>query len=160
LIDKFINFISRIIQIILFVVMTALVLTVFSQVVLRFFFKIGFPWIDELSRFMFVWVVFCGIAIATIRKSHMALDFLPGFFPKAGTALSIFYWIVTFVFFTVLTYFSIVYTIDNAEMVTSALQIPYFYVYIIMPITMGISTLFMLYRMINFFKKRKEMKAE
>ena len=56
MIDKFIGFLSKIIQITLVVVLTALVLTVFSQVILRFFFRTGFPWIDELSRFLFVWV--------------------------------------------------------------------------------------------------------
>lgn len=54
MIDKFIGFLSKIIQITLVVVLTALVLTVFSQVILRFFFRTGFPWIDELSRFLFV----------------------------------------------------------------------------------------------------------
>ena len=158
-IDKFIGFLSKIIQITLVVVLTALVLTVFSQVILRFFFRRGFPWIDELSRFLFVWVVFCGIAIATLHNSHMALDFLYGFFPKLKTVLNILYWVITFAFFVALTYFSAVYTKNNAQMISSALRIRYVYVYMILPITMGISSIFMLYRMKNFFKARKEMKT-
>ena len=158
MIDKFINFLSKIIQITLIIILTALVLTVFSQVILRFIFRTGFPWIDELSRFLFAWVVFNGIAIATLRNSHMALDFLYGFFPKLKTGLDILYWIITFAFFIVLTYFSVEYTKNNAQMISSALRIKYFYVYMILPITMGISSVFMLYRMIVFLKERKKEK--
>ena len=46
----------------------------FVQVVLRVVFQIGFPWIEELSRFAFVWFAFIGAAQAAKLNAHNRVE--------------------------------------------------------------------------------------
>ena len=44
-------------------------------IVMRFGFSIGYSWIEELSRVVFVWVVMLGAAAAMRRGTHIRLTF-------------------------------------------------------------------------------------
>ena len=51
---------------------------VFIQVLMRFLFAKSFLWGEELSLFAFIWCVFLGTAIVSMRRSHFAFDALDG----------------------------------------------------------------------------------
>lgn len=53
-------------------------LAVFVNVVLRYGFGSGIPASEELSRLLFVWMVFLGAAVAYPRGEHMAFTSLVG----------------------------------------------------------------------------------
>ncbi len=60
------------------------------QVVLRYGFHTGLPWPEEVATWMFAWAVFLGMALATGRNAHIAIDVLlrllkPG--PRAALEL-------------------------------------------------------------------------
>ena len=55
----------------------------FTQVVLRYGFGRPLTWSEEISRYLFVWVVFVGAAVAARRNGHIALDFLVNRLPAA-----------------------------------------------------------------------------
>ena len=44
------------------------------QVVLRYGFKSGLPWPEELATWVFAWAVFLGMAVATGRNAHISID--------------------------------------------------------------------------------------
>ena len=46
----------------------------FLQVVLRYGFANSLPWIDELSRYSFIWLVFVAAAIVSREGAHIAID--------------------------------------------------------------------------------------
>jgi TRAP-type C4-dicarboxylate transport system permease small subunit len=48
----------------------------FTQVVLRYGFGRPLTWSEEISRYLFVWVVFVGAGVAARHGSHIVLDFL------------------------------------------------------------------------------------
>ncbi|MBW8637300.1 TRAP transporter small permease [Hoeflea sp. WL0058] len=55
-------------------------------IVMRFGFSIGYSWIEELSRVVFVWVVMLGAAAAMRRGTHIRLTFgIEMFKGRAGT---------------------------------------------------------------------------
>lgn len=58
---------------ILFYTMTLLVTL---QVVLRFVFDGGFAWSEELSRFIFVWLMYFSISYTTRIQGHIKITFL------------------------------------------------------------------------------------
>ena len=62
-----------------------MVLVVFIQVVLRFFDR-GFPWAEELARYLMIWAGFLGASIATRQQRHLKIDILPRFLPADGQA--------------------------------------------------------------------------
>jgi len=49
---------------------------VFSNVVLRYFFNSGLTWAEEMSRFLFVWVVFLGAIGALKENNHLGFSTL------------------------------------------------------------------------------------
>jgi TRAP-type C4-dicarboxylate transport system permease small subunit len=53
----------------------------FGQVVLRYGFGRPLTWSEEVSRYLFVWVVFVGSGVAARYQGHIALDFLANRFP-------------------------------------------------------------------------------
>lgn len=62
---------------ILFISMTLLVTL---QVILRFVFQGGFSWGEELSRFIFVWLMFFGFSYATRNQRHIRINFFVNLF--------------------------------------------------------------------------------
>ena len=51
-------------------------LVIFLQIICRFF-RIPLVWSEELSRFMFIWLIYISVCISTRRESHLCVDILP-----------------------------------------------------------------------------------
>ncbi|MGH7307935.1 MAG: TRAP transporter small permease [Candidatus Rokuibacteriota bacterium] len=68
-------------------VLAAMTLAVFVQVVFRFIGRTGFDGLDEVPRYLFVWLVMIGAAAAMHRGEHTALDFFAMKLPPRGRAL-------------------------------------------------------------------------
>jgi TRAP-type C4-dicarboxylate transport system permease small subunit len=61
-------------EFLLVVMLSAMVIMVFGNVVLRYGFNDGIIYSEELSRFLFIWITFLG-AIVTMRENgHLGLD--------------------------------------------------------------------------------------
>ncbi|GAA0181291.1 hypothetical protein SH2C18_38450 [Clostridium sediminicola] len=71
-----INF-EPIIMATLFYIMTVLITL---QVILRFGFSAGFSWAEEVSRFMFVWLMYFSISYTTRNHRHIKVTFIVGRF--------------------------------------------------------------------------------
>lgn len=56
---------------------------VFCQVFFRYFMASPLAWPDEMSRYLQVWMVFVGAAIATDRLSHFHMDVISQFVPSS-----------------------------------------------------------------------------
>lgn len=54
----------------------------FIQVVLRYGLGRPLTWSEEVSRYLFVWVVFVAAAVAARHKGHIMLDFLVSRLPR------------------------------------------------------------------------------
>lgn len=54
----------------------SLILLVFFQVIFRYVFHNSQPWIDELSRYLFVWIVYLGGTITIRRGFNITFDLL------------------------------------------------------------------------------------
>jgi TRAP-type C4-dicarboxylate transport system permease small subunit len=42
----------------------------------RYLFGVGEIWIPDLTRFLFIWMVFLGAALMHLRKKHLVIDFV------------------------------------------------------------------------------------
>lgn len=52
-----------------------LVLTI--QIVSRYFLSFAIPWTEELSRWLYIYIVFIGASEAVSRRDHIAVDIVP-----------------------------------------------------------------------------------
>jgi TRAP-type transport system small permease protein len=41
----------------------------------RYLFGIGAVWIPDVTRFLFIWMIFLGVALMHLRRGHLVLDF-------------------------------------------------------------------------------------
>lgn len=63
------------------VALGAMTILVFTAIVLRYVFSIGIRWTDELTNFLFIYIVFLGIAIAYRNDDHIIIQILLNVFP-------------------------------------------------------------------------------
>lgn len=57
---------------------------VFGNVVLRYAFNSGITWSEEMSRFLFVWMIFLGSIGALKDKQHLGVEMLVKKLPPTG----------------------------------------------------------------------------
>ncbi len=68
--------------------LAAMTLAVFLQVLLRYVFTYALDGLDEVPRYLFVWVVMVGAAAAMHRGEHTALDYFRDRLSGRGRALA------------------------------------------------------------------------
>ncbi|WP_459980140.1 TRAP transporter small permease, partial [Paenibacillus sp. YK5] len=49
---------------------------VFGNVVLRYVFNTGLTWSEELSRFLFIWMIFLGSILGLKDNEHLGVDMM------------------------------------------------------------------------------------
>jgi len=77
-IDKVTGAYCRLLEMLLVVLLVAMVLMVFGNVVLRYGFNSGITFSEELSRWAFVWMTFLGAVVALKDNGHLGTDMLIG----------------------------------------------------------------------------------
>jgi TRAP-type transport system small permease protein len=83
-IDKATTAYCKLLELLLVVLMAAMVVMVFGNVVLRYGFNSGITVSEELSRWAFVWMTFLGAIIAIKENGHLGTDMLIGKLGPAG----------------------------------------------------------------------------
>ena len=58
----------------------------FVAVICRYVFNSSLTWSEELTRYMFIWVVFLGAAIGVRERTHIAVDLFAGRLGLRGDA--------------------------------------------------------------------------
>lgn len=118
---------------------------VFVQVILRYVFLSPLSWIEELARYLLVWISCFGAAYAVRKGEHIAVMFLNNMFKGyMKSALTIFIHILVIILFMVCFMKGIGLSIRQWNVVTPALQIPRTLPYLGIPISFAIMLLFSL----------------
>ncbi|MEW6228707.1 MAG: TRAP transporter small permease [Bacillota bacterium] len=144
----------RLAELVLFVLMLALVVTVVLQVTFRYFLHRSLYWSVELSRFLFVWLVFLGAAVGVHMNSHVSIDAVVKAVPE-GTRrmMRLLTTAVSAAFLLLVTYYGLSLALQTMGSPSEALKIPYGWLYVSVPI----SSLMML---LACFGRTLEGKAE
>nr|WP_146811994.1 TRAP transporter small permease [Aneurinibacillus danicus] len=130
---------------------------VFGNVVLRYAFNSGITWSEEMSRFLFVWMVFLGAIAALKDNMHLGMDIVINFLPKAAkkAAFLLSNALVLYVLWLLLDG-SWKMTVLNMNSTAPATGMPLSYLYgigIVTSISMAVIILINLYRAL-FFKDK------
>ena len=72
LLDRF----CRVLDGLMMVLLAAMVVLVFGNVVLRYAFDSGITVSEEMSRWLFVWMTFLGAIVAIKEHAHLGTDML------------------------------------------------------------------------------------
>ncbi|MDR2150470.1 MAG: TRAP transporter small permease [Spirochaetaceae bacterium] len=72
--QKFLNTLFRGIEILIALFLAVMIILVFMNVVLRFFFSTGFAWSEEIARLCFIYLVYLGSIEAMRDNRHLLID--------------------------------------------------------------------------------------
>lgn len=75
--------ISRLLNILLGGLVAAISILIFLNVGLRYIFNSGLVWAEELTRFLFVWLVFVGAVMALQENNHLGFTSVIKAMPRA-----------------------------------------------------------------------------
>lgn len=137
-------------------ILTATVL-VFANVVLRSLGS-GLYWSDELIRYLFIWLTFVGISVCIRHDDHISIEFIPELLRgQAKMMLRLVLNVLAIVFSCLFIWYSFQFVqfAYGRSQVTSALNIPFYMVYMIMPI----SGVLILLRYVQFLFKMLSTKS-
>ena len=131
--------------------MSVMLVTIFGQVISRYFFNDTPEWSEELSRFLFVWVVFLGSALIMGESGHLAVEFLPELLKKhrAGKFLQVIINLSGYVFIAILFTQGLKMTQVMTFQISPGLQLPMSYIYSVIPLSSLLMLLYLIKGTIN-----------
>jgi C4-dicarboxylate transporter DctQ subunit len=134
------------------VIMPVMCVIVFTNTLGRYTGLLSLPWAEEASRYMMIWLVFLGIAVAAKRNSHFSVQILflltPKRFHKYGNLLIMV--VVTLFCLTVgLLATKFVINLFNMVQASPSLGLPMWIIYSALPLGL----LLMAARTIQFYAK-------
>ena len=139
------------------VILAFMVLTVFIEVVMRYVFNSSITSSEELSRILFIWMVFIGIVLVLVKNRHVAFDAIqeavPPFVKKilqtiALTAICI----ASFI----LMVYGYMYSEQNFAWPSPGLLIPFGYISLVLPISGAGMFLVSVCKLIGLFVPKRE----
>lgn len=128
-----------------FLLMLAMVVIIFAQVVARYALSNSLSWSEEIGRYIFVWMTFIGSAIAVRNKLHVALDMFVVRLPRSLQKLCLMISYVSMMIFTgVVVYGGYKFVLKGSNQISAAMQLPMHYVYIVLPVGGGLIFFYLL----------------
>lgn len=122
------------------VVLTAiLALMGFTTVVFRYVLQSSLFWGDEFLRYLMIWLVFLGGALATRHRALITVDIFTQPLPRhlrAATAAAVF--AVATVFLVTLAWISLQLARRSAGTVSASMEIPMEWMYLVFPVGLGL----------------------
>lgn len=149
---SFNNFLSKIEQYFVGILLLAIAFLLFINVVLRFFGS-SLVWSEEVARYSIVWLTFIGSSVCVYKGAHIGVDAIMNVLSEKGKKILLLITILMSIVFTILfTYFSFVITknVFTTNQVSSTIKVPMVYVYGAMPV----GGILMLIRYIQEFSKQ------
>lgn len=109
----------------------------FGNVVLRYFFAQGLVWAEESVRYLIIWMVFVGGAMAARQSSHINVDVVVNLLPERIRRIALVgIFAAASLFSLALTVWSwdLVLTIKASGQITPGLYMPTYWAYLAIPV--------------------------
>lgn len=133
--------------------LTVLIFVTVLGVFMRYFVNRPLTWLEEVQLWLLVWIVFFGGSAVTRRFGHIAIDAFVGLFPQwlrkfsIGICNAVTAIVMGFLFYFALRHVMQMYTSGR---VTNILHIPYWLIYISVPICCVVTVVFSIGRLFHF----------
>jgi TRAP-type C4-dicarboxylate transport system permease small subunit len=128
------TFLLRLEETCLIVMMSFLLALVFGEVVLRYL-HLPLFWTEELTRYLFIWIIMIGSIVAVDKKAHFNVELVVNYFPEPLRKLvSILENALTILFLILLGYKGIGAYHSMSGVTTPSLSLPQFIPFSIIPV--------------------------
>lgn len=123
----------------LIILLAAMSIIVFLNVVMRYATDASIPWSEEVSRHMMIWLTFLGGGLVLRSGGHIAIDNLQdALATRYARLLRVIVFLLMSFFFGLLFYFGCIYVSLTMVQTTAATEIPFGYVYLAMPVGLAL----------------------
>ena len=129
------NIMNRITEVILVIVLTAMAVVVFLQVIFRYVLNFPLFWTEEFARYCLVWASLLGSSVAVKRGQHIAVTiFLERFPPALHRVLQITALVAVAVILTVILWGGIQLVAITRAQISPALRVSMSIPYLAVPV--------------------------
>ncbi len=129
------SILSSITEKVLFVLLTAMTVIVFGQVLARYVFQKPLYWSEEAARYLQIWIVFLGASVGIRRGAHLGFTwFIERAQTKVKTACAIISAVGLFAFSVNITYYGTIIALQNIDQLSPGLQMPIAALYACLPV--------------------------
>lgn len=145
---------------VVFITSSIMVIGVITQVILRSYFDVSLTWMEELSRYMFIWSAFIGATIASRDKLHPTMDLILKKIPeKIRKYIHLFIKLSILFLLCFITYAGIklVFSPSVLNQESVHLRVPMYVMYSVVPIS---SFLMLVYEIVGFKELITKTKSE
>ena len=116
--------------------MVILTIIVFMDVILRYIFRQGFSWTQEVATLMLVWFSLIGMAIGVLEKIHISIEMFTSKLPeKAIHVLEVIDHILIAVFGGAMVYYGLLIMNMTKNSTLPATKMPSSVLYVILPLS-------------------------
>jgi TRAP-type C4-dicarboxylate transport system permease small subunit len=133
--------------------------SVFLGVFFRYVLRDPLIWSGELALICFAWFIFLGAGLATKHKAHMSIDALERYFPESvSTVLRPVTLVLIMFLLVILVFFGFKHSFSTYNIKTTALQLPWSYVFLSVPVGSLMMLAYMVEDFVDFFRMQKDKK--
>jgi TRAP-type C4-dicarboxylate transport system permease small subunit len=140
-------------------ILAIMVCAVFIEVVMRYVFNSSITSSEELSRILFVWMVFIGIILTLVKGRHVAFDAIQQAAPpRVKKILQIITMTGICIVSFILMVYGYYYSEQNFAWPSPGLLIPFGYISLVLPISGAGMLIVALCKLVRLFIPKKENK--
>jgi len=142
------------------VLLAVLLAVMLVQVFTRYVLNDPTAWTEEACRYLYVYIVFLGASAAIADRSHVSVNVLTQMMPapiRLVLALAVDVLVVGFL--AILAWYGYRATLRNVDIPLAVLQVPYAWVYAIVPLTSVTMMARTLWRMRDDVRRHREHRA-
>jgi TRAP-type C4-dicarboxylate transport system permease small subunit len=148
--EKGLDYFEKALNIICRVFLGAIITIIFYGVIMRYIFSRPPAWAEELSRFIFIWMIMLGAVVVTREQSHIELTILVDHLPKkVRLVISIFTRLLMICFCWVMIQQGVKIYPIVAEAASPTFAISMGWLYLSIPVGGFLMTIFILENMIK-----------
>ena len=115
-------------------ILAAMALMVFANVALRFLTDHSILWVEEVSRYLMIWLTFLGAGLVLRYGGHVGIDTLQSMLPRHAASIRAAIFALLLAFFATMLWLGVHYATVTWGQTTPVMQVPVGAVYLAMPI--------------------------
>lgn len=139
------------------VILAAMALMVFANVALRFLTDASILWVEEVSRYLMIWLTFLGAGLVFRYGGHIGIDTLQDSMPRFAPVIRGFIFVFLLGFFGFMVWIGMRYALLTWGQTTPVMGIPVGIVYLAMPVGFGLLIVHLLLMARPYIAKRQFM---
>lgn len=139
---RIMEFMAKVAELFSAISLAFVMLIIVIQVILRFFFKFSFPWVEEAARYLMIWIVMVISSVAIKEDALIKVDFFDSFWPaKFIKYRDIAFRLLLFGLFVILLKEGWAQAEYGKTMIISSLNISWFWAYAAIPAGIALMTI-------------------